>query len=88
MTTICDEDQTETIDQTRLILHPTPRVRLGTVRECRRELVKVYQEARSGKMDTQTATRLSYLLQTLVGMIAASDVEERVAILEQEIARR
>ena len=86
----CDDNSGQTVDRNQLTLLPLPaqRLRLGTVRECRRELVKVYQEARSGKIDTQTATRLSYLLQTLVGMIASEDMEERIAALESEIGRK
>ena len=64
---------------------PRSRLRLNSVRECRRELVKVYTQARSGKLDTQSATRLAFLLQTLVSMIRESNFEERIELLETEV---
>ena len=67
---------------------PRSRLRLNTVRECRRELAKVYVEARAGLIDTQTATRLAYLLQTLAAMIRDGDMEDRILALETEIAKR
>jgi hypothetical protein len=75
------------------VLHPAPlpppqkRVRLGTIREIRGELAKVYREARSGKIDTATATRLAYLLDLMSRMIERSELEERVAVLESKSDR-
>lgn len=59
------------------------RIRLTSVRECRRELARVYAEARAGKLDTASATRFAYLLQTLVGMIRDSDLEDRIRAPER-----
>lgn len=65
---------------------PTPsRPRLNTVRECRRELAKVYVDAKSGRMETQTATRLCYLLTSLAAMIRDGELEDRVRALESQI---
>lgn len=46
-----------------------PRLRLGSILECRRELVKLYTEARQGRLPTQEATRLTYLIQAIVTTI-------------------
>lgn len=67
------------------IIHPSPRLRLNSVRDCRRELVKVYLQTRRGEIDTQTATRLAFLLQTLVAMIRDGEMEARIEALEREI---
>jgi hypothetical protein len=62
----------------------TPRLRLGSIREIRRELVKIYEAAKSGKMPTQDASRLTFMLQTLSSMIKDSELEERISILEKK----
>ncbi|MFA4940009.1 hypothetical protein [Brevundimonas sp.] len=65
---------------------PTPaRPRLNTVRECRRELAKVYADAKVGRIETQTATRLCYLLTSLAAMIRDGELEDRVRALETQI---
>lgn len=62
---------------------PPVRLRLATVRDCRRELAKVYIEARRGQLPATEAARLGWLLQTLVGVIRDSELEERISKLEQ-----
>lgn len=59
------------------------RLRLGSIREVRRELQKVYEDAKNGRMSTQDAGRLTYILQSLASMIRDSDLEERIKKLEQ-----
>jgi hypothetical protein len=59
------------------------RLRLSTVHECTREMARIYREARNNQIDTQTATRLCYILQSLAGMIRDSDLERRIEALEQ-----
>ena len=60
-----------------------PRLRLGSIREVRRELIKVYAMAKTGKIATQDASRLTFMLQALSGMIRDSELEDRVAALEK-----
>lgn len=69
---------------------PIPRVRsrLTCVREVRREMAKVYCEARAGTLRTDVATRLVYILTQLSNLIRDSELEERVQQLEDELARR
>jgi hypothetical protein len=67
-----------------LSLDPTPRVgRLDTLTAVRRELAKVYKDARTGKLDPQDGTRLGFLLVSLAKLIESSDLEARIAALEQ-----
>lgn len=61
---------------------PLPRIRLGTIRDCRREMAKLYTEARSGKLQTADAGRLVWMLQAIVGVIRDSELEKRIAALE------
>ncbi len=75
---------------TGVLLAPTPRARsrLTTIREIRREMAKVYLEARNGELRTDSATRFVYMLTQLSNLIRDSELEGRVQQLEQEIARR
>jgi hypothetical protein len=63
---------------------PRSRLRLGTVRECRRELARLYIEARTGVIEASTATRLAYMLTSLSTMIRDTELEKRIAMLEIE----
>lgn len=80
----------QAIETVGVLLPPTPRgrLRLGSLREVRREMAKVYAEARSGEMKTDVASRLVYILTQLSNLIRDSELEQRVQELEQEIARR
>ena len=62
---------------------PPARLRLATVRDCRRELAKLYSEARRGDLPTADAGRLGWLLQTLVSVIRDTELEDRIAALEK-----
>jgi hypothetical protein len=62
--------------------------RLTCVREVRREMAKVYAEARNGTLRTDVATRLVYILTQLSNLIRDSELEQRVRDLEDELARR
>lgn len=84
-----NQNITKAIDGELIPASPTPdkvkRLRLGTLKEIRREMATVYREARLGKMPTQEATRLVYVLIAVENMIKDSDLEERITKLEQNI---
>jgi len=65
---------------------PTPKkqIRLSSIKDCRRELAKVYADARHGSVDTQDATRLTYILVAISNMIKDHELEERVKKLEEQ----
>jgi len=50
----------------------------------RPELARVYRQARRGEISTQDMARFANLLQIMVGMIRDTDIEARVAELEQQ----
>lgn len=69
---------------------PTPvrnRTKLGTVREIRSELARVYRKAKSGEIDTTTATRLAYMLDLMSRMIERGELECRIEALEGSTRR-
>lgn len=59
------------------------RVKLDTMQDVRREMAKVYREARSGVVDVQDATKLTWMLQAVGKVIEGSDLEKRIEALEQ-----
>lgn len=58
-------------------------IKLSTLGEIRTELGKLYREARAGRLDTQDATRLAYLLSQLREMHLAMEIEARLFELER-----
>ncbi len=79
--TVIDNDSKE-IDTT------PPRTALTRLEHVRDELARVYRQARTGKIETQEATRLTYILVALSKVIEISDLEERIRTLEGKGARR
>lgn len=81
-----DNDQ-QPIEGQVIVARPTPKARIGlsSIKECRRELSKVYVEAKRGAIPTQDATRLAYILVTISNMIKDSDLEERIKKLEDSV---
>jgi len=72
-----------------LLANPTPnkslRLRLGSIRDVRREIAAVYKEARTGVIPTQEATRLVYMLISLGNMIKDTELADRITKLENNI---
>ena len=71
------------------LIDPTPCARLAkidlhTLDDVRREMAKLYREARNGQIDTRDATRLVYILGELVKVFAVRELEARVKTLEAE----
>lgn len=60
-----------------------PRTALTKLEHVRDELARVYRSARTGKIETQEATRLTYILVALSKVIESSDLEQRIDALEQ-----
>ena len=54
------------------------RMRLHTVSDVKRELRRLYVEARNGTIKSADATKLAYLLNMLANLMVDSDLEERV----------
>lgn len=76
-----------TVGKSGELIDPTPRgpvakIDLHTLDDVRREMGKLYREARSGRIDTRDATRLAYILGEMVKLFAVRELEARVKALE------
>lgn len=60
------------------------RCKLNTLQDVKREMAKVYREARSGSLDVQDSTKLVWMLQAVGKVIEGSDLEKRIEALEQK----
>lgn len=60
------------------------RAKLDTLADVKREMAKVYREARSGLVDVQDATKLTWCLQAVSKVIEGSDLEKRIEALEKQ----
>ncbi len=60
------------------------RAKLDTMQDVKREMAKVYREARSGIVDVQDATKLTWMLQAVGKVIESSDLEKRIEALESK----
>ncbi|POZ53389.1 hypothetical protein [Methylovulum psychrotolerans] len=58
------------------------RCKLDSLGDVKREMAKVYREARSGLVDVQEATKLTWCLQAVGKAIEGSDLEKRIEALE------
>lgn len=67
-----------------LDVDPTPtQIKLATIAEVRRELARVYRDARGGHLETADASRLSYILSQIGKMIVDNELEMRIEKLEE-----
>ena len=66
---------------------PTPRgaapIRLATAEDIRKEMAKVYRQAKRGQIATAEATRLVYILGEIRKAIETETLEAQVAELER-----
>lgn len=72
------------IDGQRLTVIPTPQLKLATIEDCRREMARVYRDARTGQADTAEASRLVYMLTSIAKMIEIGQLEQRLIALEEK----
>ena len=62
---------------------PSPRrINLDSLENVRREVARLYREARSGMLPLTDATRLAFLLQVLAKLHEVTTLEKRIAALE------
>ncbi len=60
-------------------------IRLNSPRDCRKFLAKCINETQHGKMKSDSLRVLTYAVKTLVGIMTDSDLEERIAKLENKL---
>ena len=70
------------------VLPPAPRINLSTPEDVRREMAKVYREARGRTLDTGEASRLIYMLSPIVKAYELGVIEKRLALLEATTENR
>lgn len=77
----------EAVENKKVVVLPPPRqkgsIALTKMHHIRTELANIYREARSGKIDLGDATKLTYILREIGRVIEGSDLEERIAALEE-----
>jgi hypothetical protein len=73
---------------TTLTLTPPAKIDLRDSEAVRRELAQVYRDARAGKIATQDATRLGFLLDLIRRAFETCELRERLELLELTLARR
>lgn len=74
-----------------LALVPTPRRRgpvLESLTDVRREMATVYRHMRHGRIDTQDATRMTYVLSQIAKIIQTAELEARVEAVERALKGR
>ena len=59
-----------------------PKINLSSCEDVRREMARIYREARSGKLPISDATRLSYILVQIIKVHELAVLEKRIEALE------
>lgn len=75
--------KTQTSAESTDTAQPRLRLPLATIEDVRRELARLYREGKSGRRDVADVSRLANVLQILGRMIESSDLEARIAALEE-----
>jgi hypothetical protein len=76
-------DDEETSDTPRY-----PRIRLDSLDRVRREMAKLYVEAKQGGRDVQDASRLANILSMIGRLIEGGELEKRLQALEERAKAR
>jgi len=82
-------DKTQTTPT--LALLPTPQRRgpvLETLTDVRREMARVYRQMRHGRIDTQDATRMTYVLSQIAKIIETTQLDARIEAVERALGSR
>lgn len=80
--------QPVTIDGTSGTFTPTPsKIKLNTLEDVRREMARVYREARDGIIDSSEAGRFAYILTGIGKLIEATDIEKRLSQMERKLLK-
>ncbi len=68
---------------TQILEDPTPRINLSTSDDIRREMARVYRETRFNKISPTNATKLTYILISILKAYEATEIEKRLLDLEK-----
>jgi hypothetical protein len=58
------------------------RVRLHDLRGVKSELGVLYRQAKTGRLDPATATKLAFLLNSIAAIVQSTELEQRISQLE------
>src|SRR5574340_1156591 len=61
---------------------PTPRLDLSSIDAVRREMARLYREAKAGNIATADASRLAFILSQVAKLIEVGTLESRLSALE------
>ena len=61
---------------------------LETLTDVRREMARVYRGMRHGRIDSQDATRMTYVLTQIAKIIQTAELDARVAAVERALGSR
>ena len=61
---------------------------LKTLPDVRREMARVYREMRRGRLETQDATRMTYVLTQIAKIIQTAELEARIEAVERALGSR
>ncbi|MHB1333208.1 MAG: hypothetical protein ACYCY1_11475 [Sulfuriferula sp.] len=68
-----------------LTVTPTPRLELSTIDAVRREMARLYREAKAGNIPTADASRLAFILGQVGKLIEIGTLEARLNALENDL---
>lgn len=77
-----------TIDGTSGTCTPAlPKIKLSALEDVRREMARVYREARGGQIDSSEAGRLAYILTGIGKLIEVTEIEKRLSQMERKLLK-
>ncbi len=65
-----------------------PRINLSTSDDIRREMARIYRETRFNKISPTNATKLTYILISILKAYEATEIEKRLVELEKAHLKR
>lgn len=86
--THCTEELLQTVEVTGLDEYPYPRINLSSSDDVRRELARVYRDARHSKIAVSDGTKLAFILSQILKAIEVYSLENRIQALEHQQIRK
>ena len=83
MNSLSTENSLEVLEPIEVLDSSTPKINLATCEDVRREMAKVYREARTGKLPISDATKFSYILTQILKAHELTVLESRIELLEK-----
>jgi hypothetical protein len=86
--THCTEELLQTVEVTGLDEYPYPRINLSSSDDVRRELARVYRDARHSRIAVSDGTKLAFILSQILKAIEVYSLENRIQALEHHQIRK